>query len=520
MLSGHRSAWRHHGRKNRVMRIAAPLTIAMALGVTLGIILVPSGGKAAKVSPSAASSAAAGVSSSAVNPNCDIVVPAHPLTAKGLATPYQLTGPAGTTPAASGCQTINSVNLGAFVQATILNPATGALSVYNPLVITAGTKPAIAPVVPKLPKNAIVTIDFGFNGTDLFQVGATADALRQGNCVDGMDGSAFGQVSFCNGTKFFHAAYALERSGKLVVPSAGSSRKMISTAGAMGTGTECPTTRSFEVVDQDPSDNVTTRYLLDPATGQTAQDTTANAARMPGATLLVNGSDNALVDDFMDPMLGCTPMEAPDLGNRGVMATSQALDELLAARSQQKNAALIPENDEMVLDNAGEVDVAKTDLYRAEVGQAPVDAQNQESSSPMMFCQNLVDVQAPFVAANQNLLAPGESPVPTVGDTLFTFLANRLNMSFANLGCQNFGLANPVAIVTNGAGAATEATFNTSPQTASDTFGAGGGGGGGSSAGSATPANGQSIQDLISQFLGSAPRVGRDDHVLMNPSGM
>jgi hypothetical protein len=517
MLSGHRSAWRRHGRTNRVMRIAAPLTILMALGLTLGIILVPSGGKAAKVNPSAATSAAAGVSSSAVNPNCDIIVPANPLTAKGLATPYQLTGPAGTTPAASGCQTINSVLLGAFVQATILNPRTGALAVYNPLVITAGTKPAIAPVVPKLPKGAVVTIDFGFNGTDLFQVGATSEALAQGHCTDGEPGSAFGQVSFCNGTNFFNKAFALERAGKLHVPSAGFARKMVSTAGSMGSGTECPTTRNFEMVDQDPSDNVTTKYLLNPVTGQTAQDTAANAARMPGATVLVNGSDNALVDDFLDPMLGCSPFEAPDLGNRGALATSQALDELLAARNPTRNDALVPENDEMVLDNGGQVDVAKTDLYRSEIGQAPVDAQTQASSSPMMFCQNLVDIQAPFVAANQNLLSPGASPVPTVGDTLFTFLANRLNMSFANLGCQNFGMTNPVAVVMNGAGAATEATFNTAPQTASDTFGAGGGGAAG--AATTTPATGQSLGTLISQFLGSAPSVGRDGHEVMDPSG-
>jgi hypothetical protein len=514
MLSGHRSASRRPGRNTRALRIATPLAIVMALGLTIGIIFVSSGGKATKIRPSAA---VAGVSSTAVNLDCAIIVPAHPLTAKGLATAYQLTGPAGTSPAASGCQTINSVNLGAFVQATILDPSTGALSVYNPLVVTAGTKPAIKPVVPKLPRDAIVTIDFGFNGTFLYQVGATAGALRQGNCVDGEPGSPFGQVSFCNGTSFFHAAFALERAGKLVVPSAGRSRKMVPTAAAMGTGNQCPTTRNFDMVDQDPSDNVTTRYLLDPATGQTAQDTTANAARMPGATLLVNGSDNALVDDFMDPMLGCTPFEAPDLGNHGVMSTSQALDELLAARNQPKNAALVPENDEMVVDNADQVDVAKTDLYRSEIGQAPVSGQTQASSSPMMFCQNMVDIQTPFLAANQNMLAAGPSPVPTVGDTLFTFLANRLNMSFANLGCQNFGLANPVAIVINGAGAATEATLNTTPQLASDTFGAGGNLGHGGGTAAAAPA---SSVPSISQFLGQAPRVGRDDHELMNPSGM
>ena len=77
----------------------------------------------------------------------------------------------------------NAANLGAFVQATILNPATGQLSVYEPLVITKGTRPAVTPVVPKLPAGAVVTIDFGFNGTNLTQVGATrarcAGPLRQ-----------------------------------------------------------------------------------------------------------------------------------------------------------------------------------------------------------------------------------------------------------------------------------------------------------------------------------------------------
>src|SRR5207248_3209723 len=92
------------------------------------------------------------------NTNCEIMVPEHPLTAAGLATPYRLTGPDGASPAASGCTMANAVNLGAFVQATILDPATGKLSVYEPLVITKGTRPAVAPVVPTLPKGAVVTI--------------------------------------------------------------------------------------------------------------------------------------------------------------------------------------------------------------------------------------------------------------------------------------------------------------------------------------------------------------------------
>jgi hypothetical protein len=463
MLSGRRSVWRRHGRRNRAARIAVPLAIVLASGVTLGVILVPSGGKTAKINQSAASSNTS-VSSAAVNPDCAIVVPAHPLTAKGLSTPYQLTGPDGESPAASGCQMINSVLLGAFVQATILNPATGALSVYNPLVVTAGTKPAVAPVVPVLPRNAIVTIDFGFNGTALFQQGATAGALREGNCTDGEPGSPFGQVSFCNGINFFKAAFRLEREGKLFIPAAGTSRKIVPTAGAQGTGHECPTVRNYDMVDQDPSDNVTTMYLLDQATGRTAQDNSTNKGRLRGAQVLVNGSDNALIDDFLDPAFGCTPFMAPDLGNGGRMATSQALDELLAARNQPKNAALVPENDEMVVGLGASIDVAKTDLYREEIGQAPVSKQTEATSSPAMFCQNLINVQGPFVAANEALLSTWPSPVPTVGDTLYTFLASRLGSSFDNLGCNNFGLTNPVAVVNNGAGAATEATVNTAPQ--------------------------------------------------------
>jgi hypothetical protein len=127
----------------------------------------------------------------------------------------------------------------------------------------------------------------------------------------------------------------------------------------------------------------------------------------------------------------------------------------------------VPENDGMVLDLGGGIDLAKTNLYRAEIGQAPVNSRNQETSSPQMFCQNLINIQGAFIAANQDLLATAPSPVPTVGDTLYTFLASRLAGSFDDLNCKNFGLAQPVTMVNNGAGAATQATINTAPQTAS-----------------------------------------------------
>jgi hypothetical protein len=476
MLTGHRSAWRRRRPRGRAARLAIPLAIPVALGLTLGAVLAFSSGApqttiqqadaGASATPTASGSGPASAAASPTatapaapaNVSCDIIVPANPLSARGLATPYQLTGPDGQSPDASGCNMANAANLGAFVQATILDPATGKLSVYQPLVITAGTAPAVAPVMPTLPRGAVVTIDFGFNGTNLTQVGATRWALRQGNCTDGLNGSVFGQVSFCNGTRFFQAAFRAERQGRLNVPAAGTASK---------TGQACPTTRSFTMVDQDQSDNVTTTYLLT-ASGQTAQDNTANASQLAGAQVLSNGSDNALLDGFIDPTIGCTPFQAPDLSNGGAMGTSQALDELSAARNPAAPVALVPENDEMVL--AGNAfNVAKTNLYRSEVGQDPVSAANQRVDSPAAYCQNMVNLQTAFLAQNQALLATGTSPVPAVGDNLLTFLANRLSMSFANLNCQKFGLTDPVSVTLDPNGAATAATFNTTRQTATST---------------------------------------------------
>jgi hypothetical protein len=223
------------------------------------------------------------------------------------------------------------------------------------------------------------------------------------------------------------------------------------------------------MIDQDQSDNVTTQYLLN-GNGQTAQDNAANTAAMANATVINNGSDNALLDAFLDPTLGCTPYTAPDLSNGGTPGTSQALDELSAAKNQTAPIALVPENDEMTLVNNA-FSAAKTNLYRAEVGQGPVSAANDAADSPANYCQNMVNVQTAFLQANQALLAGGTSPVPGVGNNLFTFMANRLNMSFTNLNCRSFGLTSPVTVTLDGNGVATSATINATQQAAASMAG-------------------------------------------------
>ena len=477
MPDARRPTWRRRMQTRGARPIAVQLAVPVALGLVIGGVLAFQAGSSNSginqvplgypVSPTASANIPASMATATAlsgNVSCDIIVPANPLTAKGLATPYQLTGTDGKTPAASGCQMSNAAQLGAFVQATILDPATGTLSVYDPLVVSQGTKPAVLPWLPAIPADAVVTIDFGFNGKDLFQVGATPTTLADAHCVNGQAGSVFGQVSFCNGINFFTAVQRAERKGLLKVPSPGASATIIPSGGRLGTGQTCPVTRNFEVAGQDPGDDVTSEYLINPLTGQTAQNTTANAGNIAGARLLLSRSDNTLLDLSLDPLLGCTPLRAPDLANNDQPATSLALDEILAAAHQPKIAALVPESDKTVL-NGGEFDAAKTDVYREELGQAPVSNQNDMTSDPEMYCQYIVDIQTPFLAANQKLLATGQSPVTAVGDNLLTFMADELSVSFTNLACQHFQLTNPVTVTRNHAGVAVAATFNVSVQT-------------------------------------------------------
>jgi hypothetical protein len=517
MLSGHRSASRRRGSRSRAARLAVPLAIPVALGLTLGIILAVSGGPVSTInqaatgacaSPSASAAAAAAVASASASPavaaspcpsasasaaatsttpitagtfangqaafrqlgdvatapvsgaagatainlnqtaaeaaasmNCTLQVPNNPLSARGLATPWQL---------GDGCSMANAGTEGAFVEATILSP-NGQLSIYNPLVITAGTTPAATPAAPTIPRGAQVIIDVGFNGTNLALTGRGA---VQGNCVDALGQSLIGQVSGCNAVNFYNMANAEIARGTLKVPALGTDLS----------GQTCLSVRDFALIDQDQSDNVVSKYLIN-GNGQTAQDTAANAAAMTGDTTLTNGSDDALLSEFVDPANGCTPFTATDTTNANGAAPSQALNELSARVNQQTTIAVVPVNDEMTLVN-GNFSVAKTNVYRSLVDQ-PLLANNVNATQvAAAYCQNMTNI-AP--ARNNTDMARElnfTSPVAAVGNTLATFMGNRLSMSFTNLGCQNFGLTDPVNVTLDGNGVATAVTYTLTQQTA------------------------------------------------------
>src|SRR6202042_1794998 len=113
-----------HGRTRVAGQLAVPAVLGLVIGVVLayqsgtsnsGLTQIPLG---TYVTPTASETAAALTGQAASmksNTTCDIIVPANPLSAQGLATPYELTGPKGMTPAQSGGEMSNGAKLGAFV---------------------------------------------------------------------------------------------------------------------------------------------------------------------------------------------------------------------------------------------------------------------------------------------------------------------------------------------------------------------------------------------------------------------
>jgi hypothetical protein len=397
----------------------------------------------------AASQSLLAQSEPAPNPNCTLIVPANPLSAQGLATPYQLTA---TDPNGGDCHETNP-DQSAFVQAAILDPPTGQISIYNPLVVDLNTGPAVPPVVPTLPANAIVAIWFGYNG-DTLTLQADPSVLSSAACVNGVASGNFGQFAYCNAPAFFKAAHRAIRRGQLHVPP----------LGIAADGRACPSVRDFFAVDQDQSDNLPTTYLSTEI--GLAQKTQATVAQFPDATTIGNPSDNRLVDVALDGALGCTPWKAPDLADPGSMVPALPLNELQARVYQKSPVALVPQGDPMVLTD-GSADLSKTNAYRKGVDQPQVSYAYQANTA--RYCRQLYRIAPARMLLDMPFLMPdaahptrGLSPDPGAADSLFTFLAQRFVASWDILGCADLThLSVPISVSANADGVVTTATINT-----------------------------------------------------------
>jgi hypothetical protein len=338
---------------------------------------------------------------------------------------------------------------------------TGALFVYGPLIVGPG-ETAVPPTVPNLPANNIVGCWFGSNLGGFTNIAEeTAGGLNNVNCVHGnpnVPGDMFGQFAACNAKEFFAAANTLIASGKLNVPQPGTGTN----------GRACYTARSYEIVDQDPNDNVITKFFSIPNGGTTllAQNNAGNKAAYPNGTLIANGSDEGLLTNFYAVNLGCKPYLVQDLADPtgAKMIGSLALNELQSAETVKANPnsvwASIPPQDPMVLTADGNVDIAKQNTFRAAVNQPPTAGGNQEE---VQFCQNILSITAPALITDLPFTFGKTSPSPPDAIDMFTFVGQRFAGSFALLNCKT--LLNiqqdPVTANRDANGVAISIIFNT-----------------------------------------------------------
>jgi hypothetical protein len=348
----------------------------------------------------------------------------------------------------------------AFAEAAIFDPATGDISIYHPLVSNAGTPPATPPVVPTLPAGAVVGLWFGFNGGVLQlldengQDANNSPSLKAIDCVNGLPGTqgdVFGQVSWCNAQAWFTAANEGVSSGKTVIPALRVDKL----------GNACPTSRSFEITDACPSDNVPTQYILSGAA--TAQDTAANQKAIPNGEVINNASDEALLTNIIDPLIGCTPFLAPSLDNPGTNVPALALSELQASARQAAPIGLVPLNDpDTLLTSSGAVSTDKTNAYRLGVNQLVVGS-GANSGALVPYCQDMVAVAPPFLKGFEAAFTGQTTPDAAVGNNLFTFLCERYLTSLTQLTCPASAIpVLPVVCQTDSNGAATSCTINIS----------------------------------------------------------
>lgn len=384
--------------------------------------------------------------------DCTLTLPDNVLTAAGLATPFQLQPPCSMT---VGTQQ-------AYAEAAIFDPATNSISIYHPLVIDAGTTPPVAPVVPTLANDSVVALWFGFNGLVLELLDTrgmdtnqspTLQAIDCVNGLPGVSGDIFGQVSWCNTQPFFAAANNSIAAGSLIIPDIGTDSQ----------GNPCPTSRSFEIVDACPSDNVPTQYILLPD-GTTVQDTATNRATYTNGTVINNASDEALLANILDPLIGCTPFLNPSVDDPGSMVPSLAGNELQAAVHQAAPAALIALNDpDTVLTSSGAVSADKTNAYRLGVNQGLLgNGPNTDNGSLSAYCDNMVSVAPSWLLDFQQTFTGQTTPDDTVGSDLFTFLCERYLMSLQQLTCAT-PTYQPVTCAADSNGVATSCAITLTP---------------------------------------------------------
>jgi len=350
--------------------------------------------------------------------NCLLQVPDNPLTPVGLMTPWQLVG--------AGCNQA-TLTMSRFVHAVILNTDNGGVALYNPLVITAGTTPEVAPTTVTFDvNNHVVGIWLGSNSNTLALTNAVG--IANGVCVAGTPNSPFGQFGFCNVAAFWRAIEVVRAQGLLPVPP----------IGLAPDGQPCPTVRDYFVVDMDPDDGVQTTYLIT-ALGNVIQKN-LNNMKLNVQGEIANDGDHRLVSNFVQAATGCQGWLIPDMGDPGVKRAALPMNVLQAVQYQGMPVEVLPNNDPMTTTN-NLPDLMKLNLYRKGIYQPQIN--NLIEADPAVFCKLYANITVARLTTLSVQLKNTISPAGA-GMNLFDFMKGRASTTYTNINCANLiGLPDP-----------------------------------------------------------------------------
>lgn len=346
---------------------------------------------------------------------CKVTIPDDPLTEVGLSTPFYL----------NGC--IMNQDEAVFAQAVIYDNVKQEFFEYTPLIVTASSQNVIPPIAPKFPDNSTVALWFGSNDFPVQLVNEIG--ISNGNCVDNVDGSLFGQFAHCNAIEFFQNTETFRKFPVNQIAADGG---------------DCPTSRSWIVVDADPSDNLPTSYLA-LADGTVLSDTPENRKTFNGLfTILFNPSDEGLMNFFIQPALQCPVWKVQSLQSPTLKRSTLPTNELFA-HFYEKQPALIPVGSPFSLLN-GKPSLAKLNALRAGVGQPTLAF--LDDASTRTFCDGMIKHGLARLKINKQRFSLVISPAPDIANDLFLFLSARLSNSFEALNCKKLlGTPNPVKLI-------------------------------------------------------------------------
>jgi len=142
-----------------------------------------------------------------------------------------------------------------------------------------------------------------------------------------------------------------------------------------------------------------------------------------------------------------------------VLLGSMALNELQATR-QGAPVALIPSDDPMVLSN-GKVSIRKVNAYRKGVDQALIMHLSQATAKS--YCENFDKIAPGYIESISKQLVKGPSPDTGAADNLLTFMGQRYQASWTNLGCDKvLKKTSAITATTNKKGVAISVHFHQS----------------------------------------------------------